>query len=85
MSAETTTPVLDAGVAADADRARAWGWWAVVEHHVLRMRSYVRTMLITGIGSPVVYLAGLGAGRGLVSLLCGLTRAVRWSEIRGSP
>lgn len=66
MSSETTTRVLDPGVAADADHTRVWGWVPVVEHHILRMRSYVRTMLITGIGSPVVYLAGLGAGLGVL-------------------
>ncbi|MBK7822534.1 MAG: ABC transporter permease [Tessaracoccus sp.] len=66
MSADVTIRVLDAGVAADPERTRAWGWWAVVEHHLLRMRFYLRTMLITGIGSPVVYLAGLGAGLGVL-------------------
>ncbi len=64
----TTGPaaVIDKTMAADPARARRWGWWAVVEHLVLRMRRYIATLLITGIGSPFLYLLGLGAGLGVL-------------------
>lgn len=68
MSADVTprTPVIDRGMAADHRAVERWGWWAVVEHHLHRMRRYLATLLITGIGSPIVYLLGLGAGLGVL-------------------
>lgn len=59
-------PVIDSAVVADASRVRRWGWFHVVEHMVLRMRSYLGTMLLTGIGSPFLYLMGLGFGLGVL-------------------
>lgn len=68
MSARLTThaPVVDRSMAADHRVVARWGWWAVVEHHIHRMRRYLVTLLVTGIGSPVVYLLGLGAGLGVL-------------------
>lgn len=65
MSA-TVQPVIDRAVTVDPARARRWGWLSVVEHLVLRMRRYLTTMLVTGIGSPFLYLLGLGAGLGVL-------------------
>lgn len=45
---------------------RRWGWWAVVEHRALLVRPYWQTMLLTGIGSPIIYLLGMGVGLGVL-------------------
>ncbi|HSO68422.1 MAG TPA: ABC transporter permease [Arachnia sp.] len=68
MTADVTprAPVIDRGMAADHRVVARWGWWAVVEHHLHRMRRYLGTLLVTGIGSPIVYLLGLGAGLGVL-------------------
>lgn len=68
MSADVTprASVIDRGMAADHRVVAQWGWWAVVEHHLHRMRRYLGTLLVTGIGSPIVYLLGLGAGLGVL-------------------
>ena len=62
----TYKAVIDHTVGADHQKVRRWGWAHVVEHMVLRMRSYVSTMLLTGIGSPFLYLLGLGFGLGVL-------------------
>ncbi len=59
-------PVIDRTVTSDPQRVKRWGWVHVVEHMVLRMRSYLSTMLVTGIGSPILYLLGLGFGLGVL-------------------
>ncbi|NHB85399.1 hypothetical protein G7085_14355 [Tessaracoccus sp. HDW20] len=51
---------------ADVARVRRWGWWAVVAHRALLVRSYWPTMLLTGIGSPFLYLLGMGVGLGVL-------------------
>ena len=67
MSTDTLTQgVIDRGVTADHRTVGRWGWWYVVEHRVLLIRHYFVTMLITGIGSPFMYLLGLGAGLGVL-------------------
>lgn len=58
--------VIDAEVSADAGSVRRWGWWGVVAHRLMLMRLYLPTMLLTGIGSPFLYLLGLGAGLGVL-------------------
>lgn len=57
----------------DRDRAvaeyrsvRRWGWWYVAEHRIRAMRNYIGSLFIIGIGSPVMYLLGLGAGLGVL-------------------
>jgi len=46
----------------NAIRARRWGSFYVAEHRLLAMRSYLRTLLVTGFGNPLIYLFGLGVG-----------------------
>lgn len=48
----------------DPGRVARWGWLGVVHHQVRLMRLYYQTMLLTGIGSPFLYLFGLGLGLG---------------------
>lgn len=58
--------VIDPAGVADHRRVARWGWWYVVEHRVLLIRHYYITMLVTGLGSPFLYLLGLGAGLGVL-------------------
>lgn len=43
-------------------RPRRWGAFYVAEHRLLAMRAYLRTIVVTGFGNPLVYLFGLGVG-----------------------
>lgn len=43
-------------------KPRRWGSWYVAEHRIRSMRSYLRTIIATSIGNPVVYLFALGVG-----------------------
>jgi lipooligosaccharide transport system permease protein len=43
-------------------RPRRFGTWYVAEHHLRAMKAYVWTLVMTGIGSPALYLLGLGLG-----------------------
>jgi ABC-type polysaccharide/polyol phosphate export permease len=52
---------LERGVALAA-RTRKWGAWYVAEHRFRVMRSYLQTVLLTGIGNPLVYLFAMGVG-----------------------
>ena len=47
-------------------RVRRFGWWYVAEHRIRAMRNYIGSIFIIGIGSPVMYLLGLGAGLGVL-------------------
>lgn len=47
-------------------RSRRWGWWYVAEHRIRAMRAYLTTFFVTAFGSPFLYLAGLGAGLGVM-------------------
>ncbi len=66
--------VVDGGLAAAgqvdhaavARSSRAWGWWFVAEHRIRAMRSYVASAVIIGLGSPFLFLIGLGVGLGLL-------------------
>ncbi|WP_306232565.1 ABC transporter permease [Agrococcus beijingensis] len=49
-----------------ARRSRVWGWWFVAEHRIRAMRSYVASAVLIGIGSPFLFLIGLGVGLGLL-------------------
>ena len=66
MSLAQSDPVIDRGLQSDPAAVRRWGWWAVVEHRALLIRAYWHTMLLTGIGSPFVYLLGMGVGLGVL-------------------
>ena len=57
---------FDTSTHTDIGKVRRWGWWAVVEHRALLLRSYWTTMLLTGIGSPFIYLLGMGVGLGVL-------------------
>lgn len=61
MTGVTTQTDLERGVALAA-RARKWGAWYVAEHRFRVMRSYLQTVLLTGIGNPLVYLFAMGVG-----------------------
>jgi lipooligosaccharide transport system permease protein len=43
-------------------RARRFGTWYVAEHQLRGMKAYVWTIVMTGIGSPMLYLLGIGLG-----------------------
>jgi len=43
-------------------KPRRWGSWYVAEHRIRGMRSYLRTIVATSIGNPLVYLFALGVG-----------------------
>lgn len=58
--------VIDKALGADHRVAARWGWWSLVEHRAKLIRYYYPTMLITGIGSPLLYLLGLGFGLGVL-------------------
>jgi lipooligosaccharide transport system permease protein len=49
-----------------ARTSRAWGWWFVAEHRIRAMRSYVASAVLIGLGSPFLFLIGLGVGLGLL-------------------
>lgn len=69
-----TTKTTDAriGAAGEVDHARQarivqrWGWWFVAEHRIRAMRAYLGSMILIGLGSPVLYLMGLGVGLGIL-------------------
>ncbi|HEY5231430.1 MAG TPA: ABC transporter permease [Galbitalea sp.] len=43
-------------------KPRRWGTIYVAEHRLRAMRTYLQTLLVTGFGSPLLYLFGLGVG-----------------------
>ncbi|GEA82648.1 ABC transporter permease [Cellulomonas uda] len=47
---------------AGASRPRRFGAWYIAEHQLKQMRSYGWTVVMTGIGSPLLYLLGIGLG-----------------------
>ena len=56
-------PRSDTARAVEAGRKpRTWGAWYVTEHRFRVMRSYTGTVIVAGIGSPLVYLYALGVG-----------------------
>lgn len=44
--------------------ARRWGWWYYAEYRLVQMRSYLQTILIAAIGTPLLYLGAMGLGLG---------------------
>lgn len=56
-----TDPMSRAAVVA-AERPRRFGALYVAEHQLRAMRAYGWTIVVSGIGSPVVYLLGIGLG-----------------------
>lgn len=63
MSALDTRSVSELALAS-AVKPRRLGAWYVAEHRFRVMRSYLQTVIVTGIGSPLVYLFAMGVGLG---------------------
>ncbi len=61
MTTVTTTQMADAA-RAGATKPRKFGAWYIAEHQLLQMRAYGWTVVMSGIGSPLVYLLGIGLG-----------------------
>lgn len=66
MSADLSAGLDTNVVPVDPGRIRRSGWLGVVSHQVRQMRAYLPTLLLTGIGSPFLYLLGLGLGLGVL-------------------
>jgi lipooligosaccharide transport system permease protein len=49
---------------AAALKPRRYGAWYVAEHRFRVMRSYLQTLIATGVGSPLLYLFAMGVGLG---------------------
>jgi lipooligosaccharide transport system permease protein len=65
MTAPALPGSIDENAASAAGfRPRRFGSWYVAEHRLLGMRSYLQTLIATGIGNPLVYLFALGLGLG---------------------
>lgn len=58
LSAEERTRAAIEGARAP----RRLGWWYVTEQYLLRMRAYGWTVVMSGVGSPLIYLLGMGLG-----------------------
>ncbi|WP_029291996.1 ABC transporter permease [Cellulomonas sp. HZM] len=57
----TTEPMSLAAIDA-AQRPRRFGALYVAEHQIRQMRAYAWTIVVAGVGSPLVYLVGIGLG-----------------------
>ncbi len=57
LDGSPTQKALSGGV-----KPRRYGSWYVAEARLRTMRSYLQTMIATGIGTPVIYLYALGVG-----------------------
>ncbi len=66
LAASTTeTPDLESAKAkalAAGVKPRKYGGWYVAEHRLLSMRTYLQTMVATGVGTPLLYLYAMGVG-----------------------
>lgn len=58
----TTSGTQASGAMVSGAKPRRWGAFYVAEHRLLAMRAYLRTIIVTGFGNPLVYLFGLGVG-----------------------
>jgi len=63
MTAVDERSVSELALAA-AQKPRRYGAWYVAEHRFRVMRSYLQTVIVTGIGSPFLYLFAMGVGLG---------------------
>ena len=64
MSATIHTGDQSRAALAGAARPRRFGAWYVAEHRFRVMRSYLQTLLVTGVGNPLLYLFAMGVGLG---------------------
>ena len=51
-----------AAAIAGGQRPRRLGWWYMTQYVLHGMKAYGATLLVGGIGSPILYLLGLGLG-----------------------
>lgn len=49
-----------------AANTQRWGWWYVAEHRIAHIRAYWITLLVTGLGSPLMYILAFGVGLGIL-------------------
>jgi len=61
-SADPGAQEMVAAAQAAAVRPRRFGAWYIAEHQLKQMRSYGWTVVMTGIGSPLLYMLGIGLG-----------------------
>lgn len=64
MSATAGTGEEARAALAGAVRPRRFGAWYVAEHRFRVMRSYLQTLVVTGFGTPLLYLFAMGLGLG---------------------
>ncbi len=62
MSVAPTQTSAETAAVAAAARPRRYGSLYVAEHHLRSMRSYGWTIVIGGLGNPLMYLLGIGLG-----------------------
>lgn len=64
MSHDVSTDIRDdaAHAIAAGRRPRRWGAWYVALHRFRVMKSYTGTVVVAGIGNPLIYLYALGVG-----------------------
>lgn len=55
--ASETARIIEGGV-----KPRRYGSWYVAEHRIRSMRSYLQTILVTSIGTPLGYMFAFGVG-----------------------
>ncbi|MCU1507204.1 MAG: putative transporter integral rane subunit [Microbacteriaceae bacterium] len=55
--ASETARIIEAGV-----KPRRYGSWYVAEHRIRSMRSYLQTILVTSVGTPLGYMFAFGVG-----------------------
>jgi lipooligosaccharide transport system permease protein len=60
-AASAANPVTARAIAAGR-KPRRWGAWYVALHRFRVMKSYTGTVVVAGIGSPLIYLYALGVG-----------------------
>jgi lipooligosaccharide transport system permease protein len=60
----TVASTSSATALASAVKPRRYGGWYVAEHRFRVMRAYLQTIILTGIGSPFLYLFAMGVGLG---------------------
>lgn len=62
MTADTGMRADAAHAIAAARRVRRFGAWYIAEHRFRNMRAYLQTVIVTGVGSPLMYLFAMGVG-----------------------
>lgn len=58
----TSAPSMEAAAHTGAVLPRRFGAWYIAEHQLRQMRAYGWTVVMSGIGSPLIYMLGIGLG-----------------------